>query len=547
MNPSLARLAIALVIATSIVASSARAARAYCLIGDSWQGHPHIPVFHAPHMVDHLQHVDGTPWTETELIRELEWIVTAINASSNSGLPTVFHAGQSHPCPAGGGSCRIPGAINIVPQDAPDCATHFNGSPSGGIIIELPRVNGDCPNPQTDHMGPPGSFGRRVLQGVLNHELGHAFGLWHSHEGCDGLTCDTAQCSVMGSLSFEGWMFTADDVEGLRDLYGFDWYDVRTHLESLDGTAWTDMGFVGMDWQPGFALSSSTSPFMAAVTRSEPGRKIRAYRWDWGPLTWSDLGEGGVATQGSVGAAFDPVGGRTLSQHLVGETPETVTKSFMLHEQLSPLVWTRRPWAGETTRRHGVTLARDPRTGALVQAWRTNEAQIRLQVIDTGPGGSGYLAPVSLPVGAPHGAQLQAYDTPSVACGEAAIELNCIAVWADPAVTGTSNFHTLRWVHFSLAQGPSRTITAGPVMGSGNVLHSPPAVAYKGPAASDSAFVVAWVEHITGATPKFRVRTARKSATGGAWSVPVAHPVRSTSIAFGLGSANLTAELIEAF
>jgi hypothetical protein len=194
-----------------------------------------------------------------------------------------------------------------------------------------------------------------------------------------------------------------------------------------------------------------------------------------------------------------------------------------------------------------VSLAHDPKSGARVQVWRATEGQIQIELIE----GTTFVEEAN---GPPWwvdggGAILQAYDTPTVTCGDASLARNCIVAWASPALAGepgfAAHYHYLRWVHFSVAKvGSDWTIYFGPVMSQSYVLHGSPVVSYRGPATAARPYVVMWVTDV-GSGQSFRVYTALKSTGEAAtWDNLVAHTTYNSRPMAALGSANNYAEIV---
>jgi len=212
------------------------------------------------------------------------------------------------------------------------------------------------------------------------------------------------------------------------------------------------------------------------------------------------------------------------------------TQGFTMTQYTSSVSRTTAHWSAETTRRHGVSGAHDPKSGARIQVWRNKWAEIRVQVIE------GFSFSPSFQVLDGSGLPLRAFDTPTIACGDVGFARNCIIAWADPAAEATTtDYHFMRWMHFSVQKvGSTWMWNPGPIMVKGFIMFGSPVVSYRGPSTS-YPYLLSWE------VPGFGLWTIGKtSAETADWNnaTLVGHGSYSGRIAAALGSANQHSELV---
>lgn len=547
-------------VATALLAALPASAVAYCPHGHSWAGRPNIPVYHESEILTNMVHHDGTPWTEDEFTHELRWILAAINASSNSNLPPLWDAGVRTPCDAGGGDtgCQIPWSIVLVYNNDPSCYGGWGGgAPSAGDLIFFENVA--CDTAYYEHYSPPGE-NRQTMQGYLLHELGHSLGIAHSFAPPEDDTCpqndpppsacQTPPCAVMQAgfvYGSDAHSYFWDDILGFQSLYSTPWFSGRSHHESSNISTWAARAFPSGEFQSMFGLSSSVTSRMFMSTRGfDPAFPVLldARRWDRPTSTWPDWGAPSPPVmQGRMGAAWAAGPDRAFYSFTHGENQTDVSKAIGLYKITVAGGAAILPTgtAGAETRRHGASTAYDPKTNSIVVVSTESNGTIRLNFVDNAPF---QWIPTAFNIPSAEGWQI-AYDTPTVACGDASIAHNCIVAWAMPAIEGTgSHYHYLRWMQFSAVRGPPWDVSWGALSTGSTVLHGPPTVAYKGPAGSTSAFVVAFPVYAADGTG--RVWVGRKS-TGLTDFFNSFSPreVRPAGFGFSLGSAASNAQLIQ--
>ena len=130
-------------------------------------------------------------------------------------------------------------------------------------------------------------------------------------------------------------------------------------------------------------------------------------------------------------------------------------------------------------------MAHDPKNGIRILTWRATNGTIMLQ-----PEVGGVLQnPSNL-------ASHVAYDTPSIACGDAQIAKNCVLMWASPA--DNVPYHNMRWFQFRVSNNGGQYGVNCSNGDCTNVytlsykMFSGPQVTYVGPSGSNAAFVATW-------------------------------------------------------
>jgi hypothetical protein len=503
---------------------------AVCVMQHNWRasGFTAIPVYLHPSMASNMRHASGASWTNDELQAEIRWLLESANDKSAANLPPLYYAGTSAGVCE---TCTIPGAIHVA--NGGDCATgYMEGSPSGGIKLQFAK-SGACGVTYYHFKSPTGpaeiSFG-----GVFMHELGHALGI--DHPTCVPYACSTPPCSVMDSNAGntgEAMEWFRNDIEGLRAKYGAFDSTRQMHRESSSGLNYNNLGTASIGALPGFSLSSSLLSNMFIAYTNKASNSSCARMWDWTTLSLASWGCVGWLTYGLVAAAYD--GAAAYSAGLVGETLSSAAKRISLFKQTSPSNMSRTisSWSGMTTTRHGIAMAHDPKNSIRILAWRSSNGTIMLQ-----PEVGGVIQDPTM-------TSHVAYGTPSVACGDAAIALNCIVVWATPATEGP--YHQMRWFHFRMrsSSGTYRVDCAsgdcGNVYTLGYLMFSAPQVAYKGPVTDPGAFVVTWKN------PECNFYSLRKAAADAAlFSDEQGHSLACNHSAGqpAAGSSNASAELL---
>jgi hypothetical protein len=274
------------------------------------------------------------------------------------------------------------------------------------------------------------------------------------------------------------------DWDGLVTKYGGWENDGRFRRESSDALTWSTLSagtfasapFTSSNWSKGSTL-------MPIVVTDASTLYPHVWRWERSIATFTDWGAPYVGKQfGQVGTSQSS--GYVYAFFMRGQTQFDTRKQprYSYHTSTSTSTVMYSTYYAS---RHGVTGAHDPKSGKLIHVWRDWDNTILLSqsVIEALPGAP--TTPTALT-----GASRKAVYTPSVSCGASAVTYNCILAWASAAAVGSGqHHHTLHWAQFYVS---GSSYVFGSVYSNGYLMYGPPAVVYKGPDTSSSAFVVAF-------------------------------------------------------
>lgn len=442
---------------------AAEEADAFCRIGRewSWEGREEIPVFLRDDTHQWLLHRDMRPWSQQELIWEIEYALEVANDTSGAAHPPFVYRGTTD-------KKRIRHAIVIQPtplepEDRCGVTSLSNTRPDQGQEVRLGIATFPC-NVRWEHWTT--TSGALVMRGVLLHELGHALGLGHANGGSSGGGCADPPgapitdcvpfCGVMAigtGFSWEGESYYLDDVLGLQAIYPGPYPPgPQDHEESPDGLFWfAAPSTPGPPVRSSFGdASSSPDQRMVFTSRGFRLNQPQLDVWDFpsgdwrvwwrGPREWRQIGEVGAAARPSPFAAY---GFFELNQgeFLIRDPQKHARK---LH------LWTVHTERGnpdrffthetEATNRHGIDGAYDPVTGDRFAVWRDSDNRIRIVWID----GDTDAVKRSFRL------DQVAYDNPEIACGQtASTPFRCLIVYSTAAEEGSgTHAHVTRWWQF---------------------------------------------------------------------------------------------------
>ncbi|RLB57414.1 MAG: hypothetical protein DRJ42_00305 [Deltaproteobacteria bacterium] len=513
----------------------------------NWVGYNSIPVFVDKSLAGRLSRLDGSFWTDTELRREVYWATRHISTYSGADLPHLYYAGLSPDCGGTGspnviGPCNIPNAINLTYglRGAP-AATAVAVAAYDGMVISF--------NEQQNYWNTATSGGGTFL-GALTHELHHTLGF--SHPSSCGQSCayGEAPCSAVSGgygVAAELQHLYLQDLLGLRSMYGPATRTSEDHHEEYNhnvGTSWWDVP----DPLPSFLPLAEASGAPSAAGMLVGGRSPTTlhpvvHHWDWASFLWTTWDPDPFLWGphvGRVGAAWNHDSGHGIVGWQYGETVWVATKTLSQTLYSSPSGFATTT-LGSTTRRPGVSVTYQDIDDVSIFATRSNSGQIELHWVHPT---SGYAGPFPVWDSAT-GAPMNAYDTPSVDCGdEPGFYYNCLLAWA-----ADDNLHTLRWMHFGIHPDGSGNlqIEADVVRADNLMLEAAPRVIFRGPASGPSAWMLAFTQK-AGSLASDYVFTMHKGIHWTSLWDPqtlMSHgPYNDTHVASALGSANLDVELL---
>jgi hypothetical protein len=547
--------------------SISRAADAFCThLTDWWPTtqYSSIPVVIHQDVPANLRHKDGAPWTQGEFAAEIRHLLEKINASTGAPVPPLYLATPAFTSSVAPEIHKI--KLILKPAGACGFAASCGGGPAvGGCLIEIPRYN--CTQPDKVFEPFLTTYPVDDNSSVLMHEFAHVIGLRHPDECPPAPSCQTIVCDVAGATADvqEFNAFFIDDSNGLRQLYGGSYIAAREHYERFS-SSWNLLSSSSVPAHlPGAGASDSATDnsYMAFARRAISGQTVSFYRWVFSNLSWGYWGFLTRPGNGPVGAAYNQQGGKGYFAFQTAESNTYTDKSIewtgLTGYSSNPTAYVG---AGTVTRRHGVDVAFEPRTGLLVAVTRatyvpneTQHWQILVHLIN--PSTNQVLRSFAMSDG---GQPLMAGDTPSIACGATSISFNCMLVWEEAAQPGNqlaTRYHVMRSVQFApsntfgfwtLTFG-SQPISVGPSTSSGYIAYGRPSVTYKGPAGAPDAYLVSWSSpySTTSSGPGSFNHTMYKSGSPtAAWTGLQTLPSSSTiyRTAATLGAAGGAAEAI---
>ncbi|RLB54223.1 MAG: hypothetical protein DRJ42_09740 [Deltaproteobacteria bacterium] len=508
---------------------------------ENWADQPEIPVYVDKGLIERLIRTGGVPWTFSQVVREVHWATNLISTNSGTNLPHFYYAGLSSDCGGWGSTdwfsrCPIPNAVNITYgiQPAPAAATRGVPASVGMVVAFNEALSWDT-----------GTEGGGLFQGALVHELLHTLGFSHPAD-CD-LSCLPGEepCSAVSGnydITNELQQLYLTDVLGFRSVYGPWQRTAEDHHEDsnhLVGGSWWDIPYGIPDLMPHFEASGAPGVDDMLVAGRDPmSLEPIFYHWDWPSFAWTRWGASfpGESHVGRVGAAWNHDKEWGVIGYQSGETTVSVTKTLNRLLLTSPSTFGSAA-TPSMTRRPGVSATYQNIDGLSLFATRSNTGQIEIHWIDSD---GVYTGP--FPVWDDTGAEVRAYDTPSIACGdEFGIYYNCMIAWAADDLT-----HTLRWMHFGLHPDATGALQVerDMIRADSIMLDSAPHVTFRGPAGAPSAWILAFTAKIG---VQHYVYTMHKSIEWTSLWDPqswVLHGPYDTQVSATVGSANLDGELL---
>lgn len=480
----------------------------WCSAGWSWTSRTKIPVWIHPDLADsYMKHPDGTFWTDAELAAEVQFVIERFKAMAPSAMPPIYfagfeNAGTNWDAAAGNATGNTPGQYNIAirpdQESGSECSSQYAGSPTDakGLRIRIGVSVSPCTLTYAHWVLRWSETDDRTFGGTLAHELMHTLGFHHWDDGCNGSppvypgctdnpSPEPQCCGTMDTHGLVSEYYEPEfaDWDGFVTRYGGWENDGRFRRESSDALTWSTLGSTtfqsGPIWASTFGLTTQTPIAVTQPSNLYP----HLWRWarsggtfyDWlSPYSGEQFGPLGTAYRNStylyLWFMLDPYMTFSQKKPRYSYHPNSSTYTVVFPNQ----------YAG----RAGVTGTWDPKADKLIHVWRSSDNEIMLSLSSaTGTPGTA-TTPVALT-----GDANKAAWTPSIVCGESSITYNCILVWATSAAGSSSHYHKMRWVQFYIS---GSTFNFGSVYENGYIMYGPPAVTYKGPASSSSAFVVTW-------------------------------------------------------
>jgi len=470
-----------------------------CPLGITWEGHATIPVYLHPDVAANLVHINGTTWTDDELVKELQNALETLQEQLPTRAPHFEFRGFSSGVAF---NQLIPNALHIIPWlDNEPCSNHttalMGSSPGAGTFITIKRSGSgfhrladgtlqnlnlpDC-HKRFEHWLPTTPPDQHVLRGLLYHELMHNYGIDHySAQHCEQLTCQASPCGLThlhDGQTAQGNNPYFWDFSEMVDLYGATSgiTSLDKHETSTDGLGWIARAVTNI---PALvSLFSTTSnfnnPHMFLAYRAPSTLAPRLHRFTPSSLTWADWGSPDSGpTMGLVGAADDDVGADVgVLAWLDNESKTDVMKELGVARFSGPNTFVKHAFGTNLVRYQGIALGYDQRNDVEVMAWRNGNGEVTLQTYNNGTFSNVFTL-----------AGQFAGDSPTVACGPSTLPFNCVVTWASVSTTGPS-YRVLRWMHFRTSSvGGVISIAAGDVssvMENGYFQYGSPSVGYLG-------------------------------------------------------------------
>lgn len=547
------RIRLAAICAVLIVVGARDARAGDCYQLWSWIGYSQIPVWIHPDLAENMVHMDGTPWTDSEVMEEVKYAVETLQENLPSNAPKMivqdsFSSGVNWD-DAADDTIHITPRLQGGPCAAYDTGIQFD-DPAQGVVIEYKRsgqgyetqVPGQPPvalglencGKRFEHFLGNDALPNHSFRALLTHELVHALG---SHHYNDLLACSTIRtcyvgqpCSVVDGNEDDGEFYESPflfDAKNLIDRYGA-FPDNKKHRESSNGTSWSDKTPIGS--APLMGLSSSNSSTMGFIQK--PGSTLLPYLYSWSQPSASYTYVGPFAS-GAVQIVLSRIGSAFLAGSFYGaffqdESDEDPRKDIEFGRYSGGVLTSYSK--NLDYRQQGISAAYDERSGRIVLAYRETNGTISVTTVSI-------FGVFSAAV--PNIGSASTSDAPSVSCGPASISYNCVVAWAHaPKASGA--IRDLRWMQF---ETDGTTYTWGSLKNHGYQMYGSPSVAYKGSTSSTCAFLFAWKN--PGNVAYTRCKPAGQSAgltsaTEISRSVPSGKRVMSPT----LGASNGSAELI---